>query len=219
MKHIDSLTRLRLKIVGGYVSLIALFIVASVIVVCKSGNLEENSKRYSENIDRRALSEGAFLQLFDLTQLGGQAAILDSTKIAAYEKKEKRVMMTLGSMIMTIPDTALVRRVKEIKQLVSEKKGYLLAIHQNLEQLRDVSGLMQQKMPQIIRQANRARQQTDRILTSLATDIQQSQERSANQLFLYMEDLVRKESLINEKITQLASEFNAEDSQMRKLAT
>ena len=266
MKHIDSLTRLRLKTVGGYVSLMVLFIIASVIVVCKSGNLEENSKRYSENIDRRALSEGAFLQLFDLTQLGGQAAILDSTKIAAYEKKEKRVMMTLDSMIMTIPDTAQVRRVKEIKQLVSEKKGYLLAIHQDLEQLRDVSGLMQQKMPQIIRQANRAnqqltdevsenlkenrhktagmfgwlkskkkanakteaenqqalnraRQQTDRILTSLATDIQQSQERSANQLFQHMEDLVRKESLINEKITQLASEFNAEDSQMRKFGS
>ena len=266
MKHIDSLTRLRLKTVGGYVSLMALFIIASVIVVCKSGNLEENSKRYSENIDRRALSEGAFLQLFDLTQLGGQAAILDSTKIAAYEKKEKRVMMTLDSMIMTIPDTAQVRRVKEIKQLVSEKRGYLLAIHQDLEQLRDVSGLMQQKMPQIIRQANRAnqqltdevsenlkenrhkttgmfgwlkskkkanakteaenqqalnraRQQTDRILTSLATDIQQSQERSANQLFQHMEDLVRKESLINEKITQLASEFNAEDSQMRKFGS
>lgn len=63
---------------------------------------------------------------------------------------------------------------------------------------------------------NRARQQTDRILTSFASDIQQSQERSANQLFQHMEDLVRKESLINEKITQLASEFNAEDSQMRK---
>ena len=74
MKHIDSLTRLRLKTVGGYVSLMALFIIASVIVVFKSGNLEENSKRYRENIDRRALSEGAFLQLFDLTQLGGQAA-------------------------------------------------------------------------------------------------------------------------------------------------
>ena len=266
MKNMDSLTRLRLKIVGGYVSLIALFIAASIIVVCKSGDLEENSKRYRENIDRRAFSEGAFLQLFDLTQLGGQAAILDSTKIAAYEKKEKRVMMTLDSMIMTIPDTAQVRRVKEIKQLVSEKKGYLLAIHQDLEQLRDVSGLMQQKMPQIIRQANRAnqqltdevsenlkenrhkttgmfgwlkskkkanaeteaennralhraKQQTDRILTSLATDIQQSQERSANQLFQHMEDLVRKESLLNEKITQLASEFNAEDSQMRKLGS
>ena len=266
MKYIDSLTQLRLKIVGGYVSLMALFIIASVIVVCKSGNLEENSKRYSENIDRRALSEGAFLQLFDLTQLGGQAAILDSTKIAAYEKKEKRVMMTLDSMIMTIPDTAQVRRVKEIKQLVSEKKGYLLAIHQDLEQLRDVSGLMQQKMPQIIRQANRAnqqltdevsenlkenrhkttgmfgwlkskkkanakteaenqqalnraRQQTDKILTSLATDIQQSQERSSDQLFQHMEDLVRKESLINEKITQLAQEFNMEDSQMRKLGS
>ena len=266
MKKIDSLTRLRLKIVGGYVSLIALFVVASVIVVCKSGDLEENSKRYRENIDRRAFSEGAFLQLFDLTQLGGQAAIWDSTRIAAYEKKEKCVMMTLDSMIMTIPDTAQVRRVKEIKQLVTEKKGYLLAIHQDLEQLRDVSGLMQQKMPQIIQQANRAnqqltdevsenlkenrhkttgmfgwlkskkkanaeteaennralhraKQQTDRILTSLATDIQQSQERSANQLFLHMEDLVRKESLLNEKITQLASEFNAEDSQMRKLGS
>ena len=266
MKNMDSLTRLRLKIVGGYVSLIALFVVASGIVVCKSGGLEENSKRYRENIDRRAFSEGAFLQLFDLTQLGGQAAIWDSTRIAAYEKKEKCVMMTLDSMIMTIPDAAQVRRVKEIKQLVSEKKGYLLAIHQDLEQLRDVSGLMQQKMPQIIQQANRAnqqltdevsenlkenrhkttgmfgwlkskkkanaeteaennralhraKQQTDRILTSLATDIQQSQERSANQLFLHMEDLVKKESLLNEKITQLASEFNAEDSQMRKLGS
>ena len=262
----DSLTRLRLKIVGGYVSLIALFVAASVIVVCKSGGLEENSKRYKENIERRAFSEGAFLQLFDLTQLGGQAAIWDSTRFAAYEKKEKSVMMTLDSMIMTIPDTAQVRRVKEIKQLVTEKKGYLLAIHQDLERLRDVSGLMQEKMPQIIQQANsanqrltdevsenlkenrhkttgmfgwlkskkkanaeteaennralyRAKQQTDRILTSLATDIQQSQERSANQLFQHMEDLVRKESLLNEKITQLASEFNAEDSQMRKLGS
>jgi len=266
MIKMDTLTRLRLKIMGGYVSLIALFVVASVIVVCKSGDLEENSKRYKENIDRRALSEGAFLQLFDLAQLGGQAAIWDSTRIAAYEKKEKSVMMTLDSMIMTIPDTAQVRRVKEIKQLVSEKKGYLLAIHQDLEQLRDVSGLMQEKMPQIIRQANcanqqltdevsenlkenrhkttgmfgwlkskkkanaeteaenqqalkRARLQTDRILTSLASDIQQSQERSANQLFQHMDDLVRKESLLNEKITQLASEFNAEDSQMRKLGS
>ena len=266
MKNMDSLTRLRLKIVGGYVSLIALFVAASVIVVCKSGGLEENSKRYKENIERRAFSEGAFLQLFDLTQLGGQAAIWDSTRFAAYEKKEKSVMMTLDSMIMTIPDTAQVRRVKEIKQLVTEKKGYLLAIHQDLERLRDVSGLMQEKMPQIIQQANsanqrltdevsenlkenrhkttgmfgwlkskkkanaeteaennralyRAKQQTDRILTSLATDIQQSQERSANQLFQHMEDLVRKESLLNEKITQLASEFNAEDSQMRKLGS
>ena len=105
------MTLLRLKILSGYASLMALFVVASVIVVCKSGNLEENSKRYRENIDRRAFSEGAFLQLFDLTQLGGQAAIWDSTRIAAYEKKEKCVMMTLDFMIMTIPDTAQVRRV------------------------------------------------------------------------------------------------------------
>ena len=264
-KH-DSLMRLHLKIMGGYVSLIVVFVIASIVVVCKSGALEENSAKYTENIERRALSEGAFLQLFDLTQLGGQAAIWDSTRIAAYEKKEKCIMMTLDSMIRTIPDTAQVRRVREIKQLVIEKKGYLLAIHKDMEQLRDVSGLMQQKMPDIIRQANRAnqrltdevsenlkenrhkttgmfgwlkskkkanaeteaennralhraKQQTDRILTSLATDIQQSQERSANQLFLHMEDLVKKESLLNEKITQLASEFNAEDSQMRKLGS
>lgn len=262
MKNKDSFTLLRLKIMGGYVSLIAVFIIASVVVVCKSGTLEENSAKYRENIERRTLSEGAFLQLFDLTQLGGQAAIWDSTRIAAYEKKEKCIMMTLDSMIRTIPDTAQVRRVREIKQLVIEKKGYLLAIHKDMEQLRDVSGLMQQMMPDIIRQANRANQrltdevsenlkenrhkttgmfgwlkskkkanaeteaenqqalnrakrQTDRILTSLASDIQQSQERSANQLFQHMEDLVRKESLLNEKITQLASEFNAEDSQMR----
>lgn len=266
MKIKDSLTLLRLKIMGGYVSLIALFAIASIVVVCKSGNLEENSTKYRENIERRALSEGAFLQLFDLTQLGGQAAIWDSTRTAEYERKERRIILTLDSMIMTIPDTAQVRRVREIKQLLSEKKGYLMAIHEDMEQLKDVNGLIRQRMPDIIKQANRAnqrltdevsenlkenrhkttgmfgwlkskkkanaeteaennralhraKQQTDRILTSLATDIQQSQERSANQLFQHMEDLVRKESLLNEKITQLASEFNAEDSQMRKLGS
>ncbi len=50
MKQIDSLMRLRLKIVGGYVSLIALFVVASIIVVCKSGDLEDNSKWRMEMI-------------------------------------------------------------------------------------------------------------------------------------------------------------------------
>ena len=62
----------------------------------------------------------------------------------------------------------------------------------------------------------RARQQTDKILASLASDIEQSQESSASQLFLHMNDLIRKGSQLNEKISQLASEFNVEDSQMRK---
>lgn len=266
MRNKDSLTLLRLKMLGGYVSLLIVFIIASCIIVTKSGALEENGHRYKENIERRTLSENAFLQLFDLTQMDGQAPIWDAERMAVYEEKEKAVLAMLDSMVQTIPDTAQVRRVKEIKQLVGEKKDYLLAIHEDLEQLRDVNGLVKRKMPEIIRQANRAnqrltdevsenlkenrhkttgmfgwlkskkkanaetevennralhraKQQTDRILTSLATDIQQSQERSANQLFQHMEDLVRKESLLNEKITQLASDFNAEDSQMRKLGS
>ena len=266
MRNKDSLTLLRLKMLGGYVSLLIVFIIASCIIVTKSGALEENGHRYKENVERRTLSENAFLQLFDLTQMDGQAPIWDAERMAVYEEKEKAVLAMLDSMVQTIPDTAQVRRVKEIKQLVGEKKDYLLAIHEDLEQLRDVNGLVKRKMPEIIRQANRAnqrltdevsenlkenrhkttgmfgwlkskkkanaeteaennralhraKQQTDRILTSLATDIQQSQERSANQLFQHMEDLVRKESLINEKITQLASEFNEEDSQMRKLGS
>ena len=266
MRNKDSLTLLRLKMLGGYVSLLIVFIIASCIIVTKSGALEENGHRYKENVERRTLSENAFLQLFDLTQMDGQAPIWDAERMAVYEEKEKAVLAMLDSMVQTIPDTAQVRRVKEIKQLVGEKKDYLLAIHEDLEQLRDVNGLVKRKMPEIIRQANRAnqrltdevsenlkenrhkttgmfgwlkskkkanaetevennralhraKQQTDRILTSLATDIQQSQERSANQLFQHMEDLVRKESLLNEKITQLASDFNAEDSQMRKLGS
>ncbi len=155
MKKKDSLIQLHLKMLGGYVSLIVVFIIASCIIITKSGALEENSIKYKENIERRTLSERAFFQLFDLTQMDGQAAILDAERMAVYEKKERNVLGMLDSMILTIPDTAQVRRVKEIKQLVSEKKGYLLAIHQDLEQLRDVSGLMQQKMPQIIRQTGK----------------------------------------------------------------
>ena len=263
MRNKDSLTLLRLKMLGGYASLIFIFIIASCIIITKSGALEENSIKYKENIERRSLSERAFFQLFDLTQMDGQAAILDDERLAIYEKKERNVLGILDSMIQTIPDTAQVRRVREIKDLVCEKKAYLLAVHEDLEQLRNVQGLMRQRMPEIIRQANRAnqrltdevsenlkenrrkttglggafrskkkaneeteasnqqalkraRQQTDKILASLASDIEQSQESSASQLFLHMNDLIRKGSLLNEKISQLASEFNAEDSQMRK---
>ena len=263
MRNKDSLTLLRLKMLGGYVSLIFVFIIASCIIITKSGALEENSMKYKENIERRSLSERTFFQLFDLTQMDGQAAILDDERLVVYEKKEKNVLGMLDSMILTIPDTAQVRRVREIKDLVREKKAYLIAVHEDLEQLRDVNGLMKQRMPEIIRQANRAnqrltdevsenlkenrrkttglggafrskkkanaeteannqqalnraRQQTDKILASLASDIEQSQESSASQLFQHMNDLIRKGSLLNEKISQLANEFNAEDSQMRK---
>ena len=65
----DSLTLLRLKMLGGYVSLIVVFIIASCIIITKSGALEENSKKYKENIERRTLSERAFIHLFDLTQM------------------------------------------------------------------------------------------------------------------------------------------------------
>ena len=51
------------------------------------------------------------------------------------------------------------------------------------------------------------------------SDIEQSQECSATQLFQHIDDLVRKESLLNEKISQLASEFNVEDSQMRRFGS
>ena len=263
MRNKDSLTLLRLKMLGGYISLFIVFIIASCIIITKSGDLEANSMKYKENIERRTLSERAFIQLFDLTQMDSQAAILDDDRLAIYERKEKNVLAMLDSMMLTIPDTAQVRRVREIRDLVSEKKAYLLAIHEDLEQLRDVNGLMKQRMPEIIRQANRAnqrltdevsenlkenrrkttglggafrskkkanaeteasnqqalsraRQQTDKILSSLASEIEQTQESSASKLFLHMNDLIRKGSLLNEKISQLASEFNAEDSQMRK---
>ena len=58
--------------------------------------------------------------------------------------------------------------MREIKELVSEKKAYLLAIHDDLEQLRDVNGLMKQRMPEIIRQANKANQRlTDEVSENL----------------------------------------------------
>ena len=266
MRNKDSMMRLHLKMLGGYASLIIIFIIASCIIITKSGNLEENSQRYRENIERRTFSERAFLQLFDLTQMDGQAAIWDDERMAIYERKEKNVLGMLDSMMLTIPDTAQVKRVREIKDLVSEKKGYLLAIHEDMMQLRNVHGLMKQRMPEIIKQANRAnqrlteeisenlkenrrkttglggafrskkkanaeteannqqalnraRRQTDKILSSLASDLEQSQENCAGQLFQHIDDLVRKESLLNEKISQLASEFNVEDSQMRRFGS
>lgn len=263
MIHKDSLVRLHLKMVGGYVSLIMVFIIASCIVISENRKQEENNRRYSENIQRRQLSEQMFLRLFDLTLLDEQINVWDDTHIREYEAKEKVVLNMLDSMMRAIPDTTQVRRVGEIKGLIGEKKEHLLAIHADLEQLRDINGLMRERMPEIIRRANRAneqlteevrenlqenrqrtaglkgifkskkkadaeteadnrealsraKKQTDRILSSLASDMELSQERNANRLFSHMDELIGKNRQLNEEISRLAAAFIDEDSQMRR---
>ena len=263
MKNKDSLVRLHLKMAGGYLSLILLFVVASCIIVTGNHKLEENNQRYSENIERRNLSEQTFLQLFDLTQLDGQIAVWNDSLMDEYETKEQTTFRMMDSLEAQVPDTAQARRVREIRRLVGEKKNYLLAIRTDLEQLRDVNGLMKRRMPEIIRQANhaneqlteavsenlqinrhrtagwrgifkskkkadnvtdtanhqalsRAKRQTDEILTSLVSDIENSQERNAERLFSHMDTLVERNRLLNEKISRLVADFNDEDSQMRK---
>ncbi|MBO5592848.1 MAG: response regulator [Prevotella sp.] len=266
MKNRDSLTLLRLKMLGGYASLIVVFIIASCLIVTGNRKLEENNHRYSENIERRNLSEQTFLLLFDLTQLDGQVAVWNDSLMDEYETKEQMVLGMMDSLAAQVPDTAQARRVREIRSLVGEKKNYLLAIHTDLDGLRDVNGLMKQRMPEIIRQANRANEQltdkvsenlqenrhktagwrgifkskkkadevtdaenrqalnrakhqTDEILTTLVSDIERSQERSAGQLFAHMDTLVGRNHQLNEKISRLVADFNNEDSQMRRFGS
>ena len=255
--------RLHLKMLGGYVSLIILFIIASCIIIRENRKFEDSHRRYAQNIERRQLSEKAFLHLFDLTLLDEQIAVWNDEQLAEYEQKENTVLGMLDSMMLTIPDTAQVRRVGQIKRLVTEKKSRLLAIHADLDRLRDVEGLMKERMPEIIRRANRAnerltdevsenlqenrhrttglkgllkskkkadaeteannrqalsraKRQTDEILSSLASDIEQSQERSAERLFAHMDTLIGRNRLLNAEISRLVTAFNNEDSQMRK---
>ena len=266
MIHKDSLVRLHLKMLGGYLSLIILFVIASYIVIRGNHKLEDFSHIYTENIERRNLSEQAFLHLFDLTQLDGQVPVWNDSLMGEYETKEQMVLGMMDSLAAQVPDTAQARRVREIRNLVGEKKNYLLAIHNDLEQLRDVNGLMKQRMPEIIRQANRANEQltdkvsenlqenrhktagwrgifkskkkadevtdaenrqaldrakhqTDEILSSLASDIEQSQERNAERLFSHMDTLVGRNHQLNEKISRLVADFNNEDSQRRKFGS
>lgn len=262
MKHKDSLVRLHLKMLGGYLSLIILFVIASYIVVSESNKLEAMSRKYADNIERRHVSEQAFLQLFDLTLLDEQVAVWEERQVQEYEEREQAVLAMFDSLRSVMPDTAQVRRVAEIAALIKEKREHLLAIHADLMQLRDVSGLMKERMPDIIRRANRAnerltdevsenlqenrhktagwrgifkskkkadaetdtenrralnraKRQTDEILSSLASDIERSQERSSQQLFAHMDDLIGRNRQLNEKISRLVVAFNDEDSQMR----
>ena len=183
--------------------------------------------------------------------------------MAEYEQKEAVVLCMFDSLRRQMPDTVQVQRVDEIRNLVAEKKDYLLAIHADLEQLRDINGLMKERVPEIIRRANRAnerlsdevrenlqtnrhkttglrgifknrkkadeqterdnlralsraKQQTNSILALLASDIKQSQERGAEQLFGHMDTLMGRNRQLNEEISRLVAAFNNEDSQMRQ---
>ena len=262
----DSLMRLKLKMLGGYLSLIILFVIASCIVITGNRKLEKNNHRYAENIDRRSLSEQAFLQLYNLTQLDGIVPIWNDSLMQEYEATEANITTMLDSLAAQLPDTAQARRVREIKTLVGEKKEYLLAIHSDFEQLWDVNGLMKKRMPELIRRANkanerltdevsenlqenrhrtagwrglfkskkkaddvtdeanrhaldRAKRQTDEILSSLASEIEQSQEHSTALLYSHMYSLIERNRQLNDKITNLVTAFNDEDSQRRKFGS
>lgn len=259
----NSLLYIHLKIIGGYISLIITFAIVAIIVILETKNLNSINRHYTENIVRRQMSEETFLHLFDLTLLDEQVAVWSDEQVAKYELKEATVLRMLDSMMLIIPDTVQMRRVEEIKCLVGEKKAYLLSIHADLEQLREVNKLMRNRMPEIIQRTNRANEwltdelsenlqenrrrtvglmglfkskkkadevtdtanrkalkhaklQTDRILSSLAADIEQSQERGIVKLFEHIDTLVKRNHLLNEKISRLANAFNDEDSQMRK---
>ena len=263
MQEKDSLIYIHLKIIGGYFSLITIFVLGALFVTFETKKLNNTNRRYAENIERRHLSEHAFLQLFDLTLLDEQVAAWEEEQMAEYEQKETIVLCMFDSLRRQMPDTAQVRRVGEIRNLVAEKKNYLLAIHVDLEQLRDINGFMKERVPEIIRRANRAnerlsdevsenlqanrhkttglrgifknrkkadeqterdnlralnraKQQTNSILSSLASDIKQSQERGAERLFAHMDTLIGRNRQLNEKISRLVVAFNDEDSQMRR---
>ena len=263
MQEKDSLIYIHLKIIGGYFSLITIFVLGALFVTSETKKLNDTNRRYAENIGRRHLSEHAFLQLFDLTLLDEQVAAWEEEQMAEYEQKEAVVLCMFDSLRRQMPDTVQVQRVDEIRNLVAEKKDYLLAIHADLEQLRDINGLMKERVPEIIRRANRAnerlsdevrenlqtnrhkttglrgifknrkkadeqterdnlralsraKQQTNSILALLASDIKQSQERGAEQLFGHMDTLMGRNRQLNEEISRLVAAFNNEDSQMRQ---
>ena len=263
MQEKNSLIYIHLKIIGGYFSLITIFVLGALFVTFETKKLNNTNRRYAENIERRHLSEHAFLQLFDLTLLDEQVAAWEEEQMAEYEQKETIVLCMFDSLRRQMPDTAQVRRVGEIRNLVAEKKNYLLAIHVDLEQLRDINGFMKERVPEIIRRANRAnerlsdevsenlqanrhkttglrgifknrkkadeqterdnlralnraKQQTNSILSSLASDIKQSQERGAERLFAHMDTLIGRNRQLNEKISRLVVAFNDEDSRMRR---
>ena len=243
--------------------LITIFVLGALFVTSETKKLNDTNRRYAENIGRRHLSEHAFLQLFDLTLLDEQVAAWEEEQMAEYEQKEAVVLCMFDSLRRQMPDTVQVQRVDEIRNLVAEKKDYLLAIHADLEQLRDINGLMKERVPEIIRRANRAnerlsdevrenlqtnrhkttglrgifknrkkadeqterdnlralsraKQQINSILALLASDIKQSQERGAEQLFGHMDTLMGRNRQLNEEISRLVAAFNNEDSQMRQ---
>ena len=119
-------------------------------------------------------------------------------------------------------------RMPEIIQRANRANEWLTdEVSENLqENRRRTVGLMglfksKKKADEVTDTANRkalkhAKLQTDRILSSLAADIEQSQERGIVKLFEHIDTLVKRNHLLNEKISRLASAFNDEDSQMRK---
>lgn len=154
----SSLFPLRLKIIAGYVTLVLLFVVLLVLTYRENKRLSVID-RYSETaLAQQEQAEVITVQILDIALLSEQAIVWDEDDITTYQKKRDKVVASLKSLQNQLPEGNQRHRITSILTLLSAKEVQTLAIVKDLKELRITYDLLNERMPNIIRQTKKDRQ-------------------------------------------------------------
>jgi len=153
-----SLHPLKLKIITGYVALVLLFLVLLTLIYQEHRRLSAIDKRSEIAVAQREQAEAITVQILDIALLSEQVITWDEEDVAAYQEKRNKVTVLLQELQKQLPEGNQRSRITSILTLLSDKEAQTLSIVNDLRELRTTYGLLNERMPDIIRQTKQDKQ-------------------------------------------------------------
>jgi signal transduction histidine kinase/DNA-binding response OmpR family regulator len=178
----QSFQRLRLKIVTGYVTLIALFFFVLIFVCHENHKLGTINEQATELLTQRQQTEEVIAQILDMSLLGEQMIVWDDEDLAKYFIKKDTVVSSLIKLKQQFYSEKQQMYINTILSLLDEKEVHIIAILNNLENLKGAYNIVQKRIPSIIK---KSKEQQENLTKEVQENIENNRKRTSGLLNIF----------------------------------
>lgn len=146
----NSLYSIRLKIVMGYCLLITIFLFVLFRIYKENNNLIELDKETIEVAEQRRQTEQIVIRLLDLSFQGEQLVGWREKDVEEYRCKRDSVVNLLKALQLRLNALQQCARIDSVLYLLKAKEEHLLAILQDIRELREGYDVVQNRIPDVI---------------------------------------------------------------------
>lgn len=177
-----SFQRLRLKIVTGYVTLISLFFFVLIFICHENQKLGVINEQASGLLAQRQKTEEVITQVLDMSLLGEQMIVWDDEDLAKYFIKKDTVVSSLIKLKQQFYSEKQQMFINTIISLLDEKEVHVIAILNNLENLKGAYNIVQKRIPSIIK---KSKEQQENLTKEVQENIENNRKRTSGLLNIF----------------------------------